>query len=194
MGGGWACKNKRERECYLCTYIDIVCECVCIDMYMYVYVHVCMCICVYICIYIYIHINGNYITIRDGKANTKKYLFLYQICIIAKYYSVFCNRDAEVTRDDERMPVRACNRALSFLRRRLLTTIQSGPERIARGRLFKEFRSFLHIDATGFRLVPFPIARPIIVWFSWLSLHHPIDKLSIVHRERERFTAIRNSA
>lgn len=34
----------------------------------------------------------------------KKYLFLYQICIIAKYYSVFCNRDGSY-KDEERMPV-----------------------------------------------------------------------------------------
>lgn len=38
--------------------------------------------------------NDNYITITNGKANTKKkYLFLYQICIIVKYYSVFCNQN-----------------------------------------------------------------------------------------------------
>lgn len=68
--------------------------------------------------YIYIYINDNYITIRMVKRiqKKKKYLFLYQICIIAKYYLVFCNRDGSY-KDDERMPVSECNRALRFLRR-----------------------------------------------------------------------------
>lgn len=39
--------QEQKRECYLCTYIDIVCECVCIDMYMYV--------CIYVYTYVYIY-------------------------------------------------------------------------------------------------------------------------------------------
>lgn len=120
---------------------------------------------VYICVNILILWN-DYITITNGKANTKNTCFLYQICIIVKYYSVFCNLETRKLRlTSECLYVRVIS-SLYVLKISFCNDPIVDRAELYDQRYLGSFEHFSRVGAKEFRLTPFAVARDAVARFS----------------------------